>query len=89
VLADVHVAGDDYAVDGSVDLATGQIALCLEEIGLVRPGIDPRKELPLFDDGIEVNEKLLDVAGNLAADVHLNDGIQLIAGRDHSRGCRA
>ena len=44
--------------------------------------VDLRHDLPGFDGRVVVGKELLDIAGNLAAHLHVQHGIQRARGRD-------
>ena len=60
----------------SAALRVREIAFRLVHGRLVDGRIDLRDDLPGFHRRIEIDEQLLDVAGDLAADLHVDDRIQ-------------
>ena len=61
----------------------GQVPFGLMNGGLEDGRVQLGDDLVGFDQGIVVGEQLGDVAGNLAADLDVEDGIQLAAGGHH------
>ena len=63
-------------------LRIGQLALGLIDIRLKDDRIDLRDHLPRFHDRIKIDEELLDIARDLAADLDVLDWIQCAGRRD-------
>src|SRR5439155_928046 len=61
----------------------GQIAFGLVDGGLECSRVQLSHDLVGFHLGIVIREKLLDVAGDLAADLDIDDGIQLAGGSNN------
>ena len=66
-------------------LRAGQIAFGLRHRRLKKRRIDLRDHLARLHLRIEVDEKFLDVARNLAADLHVDDRVQCAGRSDHLR----
>ena len=69
-------------------LRVGQIALRLVTLAWKTAGSICATTWPAFTWRIKIDEQFLDVAGNLAADLHVHDRIER-AGRGHGLGDRA
>ena len=58
----------------------GQVAISLDEIGLVGRRVELGDDLPLLDRRVEIHKQLFNNAGNLAAHFHFDHRVQLAAG---------
>src|SRR5439155_15413256 len=65
---------------GGIDVGLG-----LGDLGLEDLGVDAGDDLVLLHDRVEVGEQLLDLAGDLAADLHEDHRVEVAGGR-HGRG---
>ncbi len=61
---------------GEVGPGLAQVGLHLPQLRVEQRWIEPRHDLTLLDDGIEIRAEPLDVAGDLAAHLHGGDGLQ-------------
>ena len=77
---------------GKLRLLVEQLGLIAVDFGLVDRGVDLGQELSLLDDGPDVHEQLLQLSGDLRADVHeilgleragRSDRVLEVPARDH------
>src|SRR5262249_53112700 len=59
-----------------------QVGPGLVDLGLEDIRVDPSDDLVFLDDRVEVDLELLDLSGNLAADLDDDDGVEVAGGRD-------
>ena len=71
----------------SAALSVGQVAFGLRHARLENCGIDLRDHLPRLHRRIEIREQFLDVARDLAADLHVDHRIERAGGRNRLRDC--
>ena len=62
-------------------LGVGEVALDLQDVGLVGGGINLRDDLPVGDVRIPIRIQMGNDSRNLAADRHVGDRVQLARGR--------
>ena len=58
------------------------VGLRLIDLGREDVRVDPRDDLVLLHDRVEVDQEVFDLAGNLAPDLHRDDRVEIAGGRD-------
>src|SRR5262249_36599924 len=59
-----------------------EIGLGLIDLGQEDVRVDPRNDLVLLHDRVEVDQEILDLTGHLTTDLHRDDGVEIAHSRD-------